>query len=37
LLSWWDQALPLEKDVFLALALMAFPRIRQDPQALDEM
>jgi len=30
-ISRWGQALPLGKDVFIALALMAFPRIRPDP------
>jgi hypothetical protein len=27
----WGQALPLGKDIFMPLALKAFPRIRPDP------
>jgi len=32
----WGQALPLGEDIFLPLALMAFPRIRPDPDILGE-
>ena len=32
----WGQALPLGKDIFLALTLMAFPRIRPDPTYFEE-
>jgi len=30
----WGQALPLGEGIFLPLALMAFPRIRPDPEIL---